>query len=160
MTEIQSWADLTEEELSRLAHVLASLLKPEDILALSGELGAGKSVFARALIRTAMGNEALDVPSPTYTLIQPYQPTAPYPEILHVDLYRLKSQAELRELGLDDTGDAVLAIEWPEKMGASLSSDALWIRIGPGSTRTTRNVLLEGTGSWGSRLKNLRLVRA
>ena len=91
--------DLPDEDATgRLAARLAAILCPGDVLLLSGPIGAGKTAFARALIRAAMSNPAEDVPSPTFTLVQTY-PT-PRGEIWHADLYRLSHPDEAVELGL------------------------------------------------------------
>ena len=87
--------NVKQEELERLAHLLAPLSQAGDFIALRGELGAGKSVFARAFIRTALGDQALDVPSPTYTLVQLYETRGAWPDILHVDLYRIEAPEEI-----------------------------------------------------------------
>jgi len=91
---------------------LAAVLKPGDLVTLTGGLGAGKSALARAMIRTLTGDPNMDVPSPTFALVQPY--TAPVGPILHADLYRLSSEREIDELGLDDR-DAIVIVEWPER---------------------------------------------
>jgi len=117
---------LSLADTARLAGSLAAVLRPGDTVALSGDLGAGKSSFARAVLQ-ALG-WADDVPSPTYTLVQPYgPPTLPF-EVWHVDLYRLDVPEEVEALGLLET-DAALLIEWPERMGAFLPADALWLRL-------------------------------
>ena len=92
---------------------LAAVLKPGDLVLLDGDLGAGKTALARAVIRTLVGDPRLDVPSPSFALVQPYDgPSGP---ILHADLYRLSTEAEIDELGLFDLGDAIVLIEWPER---------------------------------------------
>ncbi|MEE8295171.1 MAG: tRNA (adenosine(37)-N6)-threonylcarbamoyltransferase complex ATPase subunit type 1 TsaE [Sphingomonadales bacterium] len=157
--QILSFEDLNEEELSRLGHLLAPLLKAGDFIGLTGKLGAGKSVFARSLIRTAMGEADLDVPSPTYNLIQPYQPHDPYPEILHVDLYRVEATDEIRELGLEDAHTSILLVEWPERLGEALPGYGLIISLQEGSKATLRNASVLGDKTWDKRLKNLNLIR-
>lgn len=160
MDQILSFEELNEEELGRLAHVLAPLLSAGDFVGLSGPLGAGKSVFARALIRTAMGQADLDVPSPTYNLIQPYRPHDPYPEILHVDLYRVEKESEIRELGLEDSGASILLVEWPERLGDALPDYGLRIHLQSGTQKNLRNVSMAGDKTWAGRLENLKLIRA
>ena len=99
-----------------------------DVVAISGPLGAGKTCFARGLIR-AMGFDG-DVPSPTFGLVMPYAPPDVRVPLWHVDLYRLESLDEIRELGLDDArADTILVIEWPERMGSLLWPDALRIDL-------------------------------
>ncbi|WP_279482763.1 tRNA (adenosine(37)-N6)-threonylcarbamoyltransferase complex ATPase subunit type 1 TsaE [Aureimonas sp. SK2] len=106
--------DLPDEAATRrLAAVLAPLLGTGDVLALSGPLGAGKTTLARALIRAVAGDPDLEVPSPTYTLVQIY-PTRP--RISHFDLYRLSDPEELVELGFEEAAEAgIVLAEWPEQ---------------------------------------------
>ena len=152
--------NVSEEELRRLAHLLAPMAHAGDCITLEGDLGAGKSVFARAFIRTAMGDEALDVPSPTYTLVQTYAPPSPRPEIWHVDLYRVEKEQEITELGLEDAlGDAVLLIEWPERLGAETPEDRLAVMIGPGESGDKRTVTLKAGPGWMPRLNKITLIR-
>ncbi|MET3599673.1 tRNA (adenosine(37)-N6)-threonylcarbamoyltransferase complex ATPase subunit type 1 TsaE [Martelella mangrovi] len=103
------------------AEKLAPLLTTGDCLALSGDLGMGKSTFARALIRARLGEPSLDVPSPTFTLVQLYDGAPP---LYHFDLYRLSDPDELIELGFDEALDeGISLIEWPER--GELPDDAL-----------------------------------
>lgn len=92
---------------------LAATLHPGDLVLLLGDLGAGKTALARAIIRTLLGDPGLDVPSPTFSLVQPYQGNGR--TILHADLYRLGSAREIDELGLFDMPDAIVLVEWPER---------------------------------------------
>jgi tRNA threonylcarbamoyl adenosine modification protein YjeE len=112
--------------LAGLARVLAPLLKAGDLLLLTGEIGAGKTAFARLLIRALAGNPRLDVPSPAFALHQVYD-TARL-RISHFDFYRLKDELEVAELGLDEAlaGDLVIA-EWPERAGGRLPASRLEI---------------------------------
>ena len=106
-----------ESELGNLANCLATLCGSGDVLCLFGDLGAGKTSFARAFIR-ALTTPDQEVPSPTFTLVQVYE-TAELPNSLaiwHADLYRLSDSQEVFELGLDDAfADALLLIEWPQR---------------------------------------------
>lgn len=107
-----------EEATVRLGEDLAMALRPGDLFALQGDLGAGKSTLARALIRALADDAALDVPSPTFTLVQSYETRVP---IHHFDLYRLGSSAELDELGLDDAlAQGAALVEWPQRAGSRL----------------------------------------
>ena len=103
-----------EQATRRLAADVASVLKPGDLVTLSGDLGAGKTAFARALIRHLAGDEALDVPSPTFTLVQTY--ALPRFAVVHADLYRVTHAGELAELGVDEAAEnAVVLLEWPDR---------------------------------------------
>lgn len=108
--------DADEALTAGLARTLAAVLGPGDVLLLDGAVGAGKTHFARALIRARQGDAPEDVPSPTFTLVQTYR-DAQGSEIWHADLYRLTDPAELVELGLEEAmQDAVTLIEWPDRM--------------------------------------------
>ena len=119
----------TEAELAGHARALAPLCAPGRIVALTGDLGAGKTALVRALIRHISGDPDLDVPSPTYTLVQTYD--TPDMPVWHFDLYRLKDPQEVFELGWEDAlaSNALLLIEWPERLGALLPANALNIVI-------------------------------
>src|SRR5688572_10889439 len=90
----------SESALHRFVADLAAALQPGDLVTLSGDLGAGKTTFARALIRHLAGDPSVPVPSPTFTLLQTYE-LPPFP-VVHADLYRLEGPGELAELGFDD----------------------------------------------------------
>lgn len=105
------------------AQRLAPLLRRGDCLLLSGDLGMGKSTLARALIRARTGDADMDVPSPTFTLVQYYDGAPP---LWHFDLYRLADPGELVELGLDEAlDDGISLIEWPEQGAGELPATAL-----------------------------------
>jgi tRNA threonylcarbamoyladenosine biosynthesis protein TsaE len=92
---------------------LAALLRPGDLVLLEGGLGAGKTSLARAIIRALTGDAALEVPSPSFALVQPYEANGR--PLLHADLYRLSGPREIDELGLFDRDDAIVLVEWPER---------------------------------------------
>ncbi|MEY2884588.1 MAG: tRNA ((37)-N6)-threonylcarbamoyltransferase complex ATPase subunit type 1 TsaE [Pseudomonadota bacterium] len=138
---------LSETDLTALAARLAAVLRPGDTIALSGDLGAGKSTFARALIR-ALG-WAGEVPSPTYTLVQNYDPPDVRVPVWHVDLYRLDSPDDADALGLFET-DAALVIEWPVRLGDRLPGDALRLQLS-GSGDTLRHLTWEAPPAWEGR---------
>jgi tRNA threonylcarbamoyladenosine biosynthesis protein TsaE len=136
-----------EAETAALGERLAAAVRPGDVIALIGDLGAGKTTFARALIRKLAGPET-EAPSPTFTLVQTYQtPTLP---VWHFDLYRLEDPGEARELGLEEAVDGLCLIEWPEKLGRYLPATRLEIRLSfEGDGRIARLIDLD---DWSSRL--------
>lgn len=106
---------LNQDQLLTFAKLIKDILRPGDILALWGDLGTGKTTFARILIQEFIG-ESIDVPSPTFTLVQIYD--SAQGEIWHCDLYRIKNPEEVFELGLEDAfHHAICLIEWPERLG-------------------------------------------
>jgi tRNA threonylcarbamoyladenosine biosynthesis protein TsaE len=113
---------------------LADLVKPGDVVTLSGPLGAGKTSIARGLL-AALG-WAGEAPSPSYAIVQAYDPPDVRIPVRHVDLYRLENPAELDELGLDDARwDSVLVVEWPEHAGRWDDALALTLSIEPDGAR-------------------------
>lgn len=119
MKRISTLISDSEEETARHARDFAAMLHPGAVVCLYGDLGLGKSVFARALIRQMAGNPALEVPSPTFTLVQTYE--TPVAELWHFDLYRLKDPEEIYELGWEEAlGHAICLIEWSERLGPLL----------------------------------------
>ena len=116
------------EESLELGRRLAGLARPGDVIALSGPLGAGKTSIARGLL-AALGLEG-EAPSPSFAIVQPYDPPEVRFPVLHVDLYRLDDPSEAAELGLDDARiDSLLIVEWPERLGAAAWHDALWLSL-------------------------------
>jgi tRNA threonylcarbamoyl adenosine modification protein YjeE len=149
-----------EPATRRLAIDIASILKPGDLVTLSGDLGAGKTAFVRALIRHLAADDALDVPSPTFTLVQTY--ALPRFTVVHADLYRVGHPGELAELGVDDdAGNSVVLLEWPDRAGDVLPPDRLDIALtlvsqgGPNQRHTE----LTGYGSFAARLERLAIIR-
>ena len=141
-----------ETAAAALAAHIAALARPGDVIALSGELGAGKTCFARAFIRARGGRE--EVPSPTFTLVQVYElGSAP---VWHFDGYRLRDAEEAWELGIEDAfRDGISLIEWPERFGARLPARRLDIALSPGATPTARQAALEPPAEWAARLAGL-----
>jgi tRNA threonylcarbamoyladenosine biosynthesis protein TsaE len=138
---------IDEAGLREIGARLSSALRPGDVIALSGDLGAGKTTLARAILR-ALGH-AGDVPSPTFTLVQTY-PDLAVP-VAHVDLYRLEQAHEADALGLDDWLDhGALLIEWPERMGAAFWPHALWLRL-DGAGEATRRLTWAPPPAWEGR---------
>lgn len=144
----------TEADTEAFGRAIAALLRPGDMVTLGGALGAGKTTLARAVIRSFLPAE--EVPSPTFTLVQTYETKALFP-IWHVDLYRVKSPAEIRELGLEEALDrGVLLVEWSDRMGDLLPPDRLDIMIEGGGEEEddTRLVKIVARGAtWVERLR-------
>jgi N-acetylmuramate 1-kinase len=150
-----------EEATQRFMMDVAAALEPGDLVTLSGDLGAGKTTFARALIRYFAGDETIEVPSPTFTLIQTYE--LPRFTLVHADLYRLSGAAELAELGFDDLPDgAVVVMEWPDRAAGFLPPDRLDITFTltsqPGSE--VRNARFVGYGTFAARAERIALIRS
>jgi tRNA threonylcarbamoyladenosine biosynthesis protein TsaE len=106
---------------------LAVVARPGDVIALSGELGAGKTSIARGLL-AALGLDE-EAPSPSFAIVQPYEPPEVRFPVLHVDLYRIENPDEAEELGLDDArAESLLIVEWPERLPGAWV-DALWLSL-------------------------------
>ena len=154
--------DFYLDDLSKsilLAGKLACLLKTGDVVALNGELGAGKTEFCRAIIHSLGYDE--DVPSPTFNLVQTYEPSVndlEIPAVWHIDLYRIEKAEDVFELGIEDGFDtAITLIEWPDKMGRYLPEEHLEINLSIGETEGSRNIAFNGSKYWQDRLKGLEL---
>ncbi|MEQ8964400.1 MAG: tRNA (adenosine(37)-N6)-threonylcarbamoyltransferase complex ATPase subunit type 1 TsaE [Azospirillaceae bacterium] len=138
-----------------LAQALAPALAPGAVITLAGDLGTGKTVFARALIRHAAGAPDLEVPSPTFTLVQVYD--TPDMVIWHFDLYRLSDPEEVVELDWDEALAGVVLVEWPDRLGDRLPADRLAVTLGhdaggPEADPEHRRITLEATGPTSRRL--------
>lgn len=134
-----------ERATVRLASDLAIALKPGDTLALHGDLGAGKSTLARAFLRARADDPDLEVPSPTFTLIQTYD--LPQGPVAHADLYRLGDVSELLELGLDDlSAEGILLVEWPDRAEGTLPGRLAGVHLDvlPGTDRRTVRIVADG----------------
>jgi tRNA threonylcarbamoyl adenosine modification protein YjeE len=149
--------DLPDEAATAaLAEDVAACLRPGDVIALSGGLGVGKTTFARALIRAVVDDSTLDVPSPTFTLVQSYD-HGRLP-IAHFDLYRLAAPDELEETGLDEAlADGAVLIEWPERAGTRLPAERL--DIGFEIFGEGRRATVTAGATWTERLKRSRAIR-
>jgi tRNA threonylcarbamoyl adenosine modification protein YjeE len=152
---------LAHEAATReLAMDLAMAAQPNDIVTLEGDLGAGKSTLARALIRAIAEDDKLEVPSPTFALVQPYD--LKRLAVVHADLYRVTSPEEIAELGWDEVSDnALLIVEWPDRLGGALSGDRLEIELAPapGNGPNARVATIIGHGTWAPRLARMAALR-
>ncbi|ACB94239.1 tRNA (adenosine(37)-N6)-threonylcarbamoyltransferase complex ATPase subunit type 1 TsaE [Beijerinckia indica] len=149
-----------EAATAALAADIAPLLGPGDLLTLSGDLGTGKTSFARALIRVLVGDPTLEVPSPTFTLMQLYE--GERCPIVHADLYRISRPEDLAELGWEEAGEgAIVIVEWPEHAREVLNSDRLDIAffLDPAQPPTFRSATLTGHGAMAERLANARALQ-
>src|ERR1700691_979916 len=150
-----------EQGMRRFMTDIAAALEPGDLVTLSGDLGAGKTTFARAMIRYLAGDETIEVPSPTFTLIQTYE--LPRFTLVHADLYRLSGAAELAELGFDDLPDgAVVVMEWADRAAGFLPPDRFDITftLAPDLGAEARHVRYVGYGAFAPRAERIALVRA
>ena len=134
-----------EQATEELAERIAAASKTGDVIALYGDLGAGKTVFAKAFVR-ALNLPDQDVPSPTFTLVQTYDGTKrdgmPL-TVFHFDLYRLNAPEEIYEIGFEEAlSSGVSLIEWPQKAGGLLPKNRLEIHLNAGRTPTQRNVTI------------------
>jgi N-acetylmuramate 1-kinase len=149
-----------ERAMHRLVVDIAASTEPGDLVTLSGDLGAGKTTFARALIRHLSGDEQMEVPSPTFTMVQTYD--LPRFPVVHADLYRVTGSSELAELGFDDLPEgAVVLLEWPDRAAAFLPADRLdlTITLVPQLGPEVRNVRITGYGKVATRAERLSAVR-
>ena len=144
-----------EVETGRLAARLAPMLHPGDTILLNGPLGAGKTHFARALIRTRLAAVGLaeDVPSPTFTLVQTYDDGDT--EIWHCDLYRLFGPDDVAELGLEEAFDrAICLVEWPDRLGAEAPDRALTLTFAHTELPAARDLRFDcPTDAWRARVR-------
>ncbi len=157
---------LDEAATARLARGLAALVRKGDVLALFGELGSGKTTFARAFINALPRQEVSsdsapplnppeEVPSPTFTLLQVYQ-RAPA-SVWHFDLYRVARPDEVYELGFEEAlVEGIVLVEWPERLGPLLPAERLELHFDFAEPDQARRIALIGTGGWPGRLRNLK----
>ncbi len=136
---------LSEAELQAFAADVAAVLLPGDCVTLRGDLGAGKSTFARALIRAFLDDPDHDVPSPTFALRQDY--TGQRGTIVHFDLYRLHAASELDELGFDETlATAISLVEWPERAASLLPAGHVEVALTEVASADARSIEIGGRG--------------
>lgn len=131
-----------------VGRMLATVLRPGDVITLSGPLSAGKTTLVRGLL-AALGHKG-EVPSPSFAIVQPYDELSP--PIWHVDLYRIELASDVDELGVEDVGeDGVLIIEWPEHAGRGAWPHALALSLeatDDGSRSLTAQVPSAWEGRW------------
>ncbi|MGO8907743.1 MAG: tRNA (adenosine(37)-N6)-threonylcarbamoyltransferase complex ATPase subunit type 1 TsaE [Bradyrhizobium sp.] len=155
-----SLALANETATANLMADLALLIGPGDVITLSGDLGAGKTTAARALIRYLAGDDSVEVPSPTFTLAQSYDLGA-FP-LVHADLYRINDATELEEIGLSPLPEgAVALIEWPERAPAALPQDRIDIALShrPALGSTARAAEITGYGKAAAQVARLKALR-
>jgi len=150
-------ADLPDESATEaLAAGLAALARPGDVLALFGDLGTGKTVFARAFVRARGGGDE-EVPSPTFTLVQTYELAGG--TVHHFDLFRLTAPEEAYELDIEEAfAEGISLIEWPDRLGPLLPPGRLEIHMAHGDGPTARRATLSGTADWPRRLREAGLA--
>jgi len=132
-----------EAATAALAAHLAARAHPGDLLLLTGPLGAGKTSFARAFIRARAADPQLEIPSPTFTLVQTYNLSI---AIWHYDLWRLSGPAALEELGWDEAQSSIVLVEWPDRLSPLTFPHALHITISP--LEEGREITLRGEERW------------
>ena len=162
MTELTTFslALANETATAHLMADLALLISPGDVITLSGDLGAGKTAAARAMIRYLAGDDTIEVPSPTFTLAQSYDlPSLP---LVHADLYRVNDPLELEEIGLSPLPEATVAlIEWPERAASALPPDRINITLShrPALGSTARAAEITGYGKAAPQVERLQALR-
>jgi tRNA threonylcarbamoyl adenosine modification protein YjeE len=144
----------------RLMADIAALIEPGELITLSGDLGAGKTTFARALIRHLAGDATIEVPSPTFTLMQAYE--LPRFPLVHADLYRLSGPGELAELGFEDLhAGSVMLLEWPDRAEGFLPPDRMEIAftLSPREGPTFRHARVSGYGALAAKVERIGAIR-
>lgn len=137
--------------MADFAASIAGVVHPGDCIALSGDLGAGKTSFARAFIRALAREPRLEVPSPTFTLVQTYETEPP---VAHFDFYRITDPGEVDELGLAEALETGVAlVEWPERAADALPSDTILIALAETDDPTTRALTLQAPAAFARRLE-------
>ena len=144
-----------ESETKFFAFQLAKIIQPKDVIALNGDLGTGKTVFARAFVEAVTGE--VEVPSPTFTLLQSYEGVDV--TVYHFDLYRIEDPNEVFELGIEEAfSDGVSIIEWPDRMAPYLPNQRLEIYLSNGCSNNAREFQILAVGEkWKKKLAILDL---
>ena len=149
--------DLPDEAATaRLGEDIAAILRPGDVIALDGDLGMGKTALARAIIRALAGDRALDVPIPTFTLVQAYEGRVP---VRHFDLYRLGSADEIEELGLAEAiAEGAVLVEWSDRAGEAMPADAVRLKLTEAGAG--RHAAISGNADFLDRLTRSLAIRS
>lgn len=150
----------SETETIELAQELSTIVRSGDSVMLAGDLGAGKTTFARAMIRALVEDPELEAPSPTFTLMQVYEGAGK--RVVHADFYRLETTAELEGLGWEEATDgAIVLVEWAERARDALSPDRLEVRLSfaDGDNREARRLTISGYGRFVARLASFKALR-
>ncbi|MDE0335501.1 MAG: tRNA (adenosine(37)-N6)-threonylcarbamoyltransferase complex ATPase subunit type 1 TsaE [Defluviicoccus sp.] len=133
-----------------LARAIAGVARPGDVVGLAGVLGAGKTTFARAFVNAraeAAGSGPVEVPSPTFTLVQPYDIGAT--TVFHFDLYRVDVPEDALELGIEDAfATGISLVEWPDRLGLLMPEDALLVTLLQGARENAREAEIEAGPGW------------
>jgi tRNA threonylcarbamoyladenosine biosynthesis protein TsaE len=152
MSTVIALADL--DATRALGARIAALLRPKDVVAMDGALGAGKTELARAIVRAATDDPELPVPSPTFTLVETYD--TPVGTIWHFDLYRIAQPEDAYELGLEEAlAEGIALIEWPRHLGRLLPQRRLDILLAASGDGDARQASIEAAGAWNGRLAAL-----
>jgi N-acetylmuramate 1-kinase len=152
-------AQINQAQLERFAQELAFALRQGDVVSLAGDLGAGKTTLARALVRALTNDPEHEVPSPTFTLVQTYE--SDYLSLAHFDLYRLSTPEELDELGFEHLIEAGAAlVEWPQRALDRLPAERLELSLAEpgGGDGATRDIVVSGHGAWAGRARRLHAM--
>jgi tRNA threonylcarbamoyl adenosine modification protein YjeE len=150
------FVDVSLARLEHLAQVLALSVQRGDVIALRGDLGAGKTTFARAMIR-AIAGQNVEVQSPTFPLVQDYE--TPRLHIWHFDLYRIRAPEELAELDFDRAcRDGLALVEWPERADGAMPEVRLEIEFAVQADVDARAITLTGFGTWQQRLARIETI--
>lgn len=148
-------SSVEQADLESLAGALARLIMSGDVIAIKGNLGSGKTTFAKAFIHSLM-NKNIEVTSPTYTLMQSYPvilSSGKSETLWHLDLYRLQSTKEVETLGLEELERHIMLIEWPEIIENTLPASRLEITLAFGQSEKVRDMIIAGGEDWRQRLK-------
>lgn len=139
-----------ERATSKLAGRIAAQARAGDFIALEGDLGVGKTAFARAFLAARAG-APVDAPSPTFTLVQVYDLAGG--AVVHVDLYRVSPGGDVAELGLEDyLATSIVILEWPDRLGDAVPADRLVVRLAFADAPEARRATLIAHGAWTGRL--------